>query len=186
MRVISGEFGGRILRAPHVREFRPTTDRVKESVFNILSNIIDWENITFCDLFSGSGNLGIEALSRGARFGAFVEQDRSALDILKRNLQIVDKTRYHVHAMPVERFLNHTNEVYDLCFIDPPYAYESYEKILAVIAARRLITPNGIALIEHDGRKRLPDYQLWHHVTTRSFGTTGITIFRKSGQEASQ
>lgn len=178
MRVISGEFGGRILRTPRVREFRPTTDRVKESVFNILSNIVVWKDTTFCDLFCGSGNLGIEALSRGARFGVFVEHDRLALNILKTNLTLADTQRYRVHAMLVERFLHQSKEKHDLYFIDPPYAYERYEELLNLIATRHLIKPNGIALIEHDGRRELREYSHWQRMTTRSFGTTGITIFR--------
>src|SRR5882757_9379369 len=123
MRVIAGSLGGRRLIAPPGRATRPTSDRVREALFSILGGV---EGDEVLDLFAGTGALGIEALSRGAKQVTFVEQARAALRALRQNLRQLDlEPRAQVIAAPVERVLQSPSwpaETFDLVLIDPPYS----------------------------------------------------------------
>lgn len=179
MRVITGQLRGRTLHVPRTAAFRPTTDRVKESLFSILVNVIDWESSSVCDLFAGSGNLGIEALSRGAQRCCFVEQSRGSLAILQRNITDFGiSERAHIVAGGVESFLRTTTERYALILADPPYRYEKTQELLDGIAS--ILEPGGIAVFEHEGSLPTADTSLLHAFDRRDYGTTAVTFFRTS------
>ena len=144
MRVISGIAGGRRLKEPAGMEIRPTADRVKESVFNIIQG--DVEGRMCLDLFSGTGQMGIEALSRGAASCTFVDADRDAVKLTKRNLETVQLPG-EVLRCDALRFLE-SGEKYDLIFIDPPYHAGLYDKVLERIKAFDKLHTGGIMVVE--------------------------------------
>jgi 16S rRNA (guanine966-N2)-methyltransferase len=180
MRVIAGALRGRSIRPPNARDFRPTTDRVKETVFNILSHRMEMEACLVCDLFAGSGSLGIEALSRGAAHVVFVENGRAALPILRRNLSELGLERVtEVLAEAAERFLRSTARTFDLMLADPPYAFEGHVAMLETISARGLLRTGGMVVMEHSAKMLLTAPAEWTTVTMRDFGTTAVTILRE-------
>ncbi len=178
MRVIAGTYGGRLLKIPPKNaDFRPTTDRVRESLFNILEHSFGISGATVCDLFAGTGSLGIEALSRGAVSAVFVEQSRINAGVISSNLQSLGLAGISmVNIAPVERFLGSASQKFDIMFCDPPYKYEKTEEILAAIASRPLLCERGILVFEHGGKTALSPPLPWRVLQTRSYGTTAITI----------
>lgn len=157
MRVISGSAKGRRLKAPPGRLVRPTSDLVKESLFNLLR--VDWESSRILDLFAGSGALGIEALSRGAREALFVERDPVAIRLLVENLEacrVADMAR--VVRANVLRFLsgNRAKETFDVVFADPPYDLGLGEASLKAVEKGGWMRPQGIMALEHSKREQVP------------------------------
>ncbi len=182
MRIITGALGGRTLRMPRDGAFRPTTDRVKESVFSILGGWVNWDATSACDLFAGSGNLGIEALSRGASSCCFVEQSRDSLSVLDRNiaeLGLAPKAR--IVRRSVEQFLKQHAEQFSLILADPPYRYPRAEIVLDGIAAR--LAAGGIAVLEHEGERASTDTGALRVIDRREYGTTAVTFFQLSNGE---
>ncbi len=150
MRVIAGEFGRRTLEAPRGETTRPTPDRMREALFSILAPQI--ADATFVDLYAGSGAVGIEALSRGAARVVFVENDRDALEALKRNVKALGiEKRTETIAKPVRLALE--RRFRGVVFADPPYeAEKEYEQCLQHFGA----APPELLLLQHDRRLKLP------------------------------
>jgi 16S rRNA (guanine966-N2)-methyltransferase len=177
MRVIAGLYRGRVLHSPRAHGYRPTTDRVKESVFNILENLMTWEGLVVCDLFSGSGALGIEALSRGAAAVTFVDSDRQSIAILRRNLEAIAPTgELDVLPMAVNAFLSRTDKRFDLILADPPYDFGEYDRLCGVISARQVLSSDGMLVIEHHGKTTLPVMERWRAADARGYGTTAVSF----------
>ncbi len=177
MRIIAGDMKGRTLHVPRRASFRPTTDRVKEALFNILNSMIVWDQCHVCDLFAGSGNLGLEALSRGAASAVFVEQNREHCSVLQQNISrlgVADRTQ--VRSMRAEQFWSSASSAYDLVCADPPYDYENYETLLSGCA--RLVKPDGILTVEHAAHTQLPETEHLVSRDRRIYGTTAVSIFR--------
>jgi 16S rRNA (guanine966-N2)-methyltransferase len=176
MRVIAGSHGGRRLKAPRGRGTRPTSDRVREALFSMLGGL---DESRVLDLFAGTGALGIEALSRGARRAVFVERDRTVSRILGENLRDleIDPARYELRrgeALRALRTARDHGEFYDLVFIDPPYAdaVTLGPKLSALLPP--LLAPGARIVTESDRRGRLA---IDAPVTTeRRYGDTSITI----------
>ncbi len=182
MRVITGELRGRTIRVPGDAAFRPTTDRVKESIFNILAGLVDWEHCSVCDLFAGSGNLGIEALSRGAADACFVEQDRKALAVLERNVETLGLgARARIEADSVERFLARVPGSFRLVLADPPYRYAGIPRLLQSIPS--ILASDGIAVLEHGGENGWGDTGALRAFDRRDYGTTAVTFFQPMNGE---
>ena len=144
MRVITGIARGRKLKEPEGMEIRPTADQVKEAVFNIIQG--DVEGRKCLDLFSGTGQMGIEALSRGAASCVFVDADKKAVNLTRKNLDTV-KLGGQVVQSDALRFLE-SGEKYDLIFIDPPYHAGLYDKVLERIKAFDKLHTGGIMIVE--------------------------------------
>ena len=155
MRVITGEYRGRKLETPENYDVRPTSDKVKEAVFNLLMN--DTYDAVFCDLFAGTGSLGIEALSRGARLCYFGDNSRDSIRMIHHNLAHVGAEEKAV-VIPgdYKKVLNRLNEKIDVFLIDPPYRAGLYENCLEQIDTLDLLAPDGIILTEHDSRTPMP------------------------------
>lgn len=186
MRVIAGTYGGRVLRPPKGESVRPTSDRVKESLFNMLSHRLAWDGCVVCDLYAGSGSLGIEALSRGAASVCFVERDRTAMAALKDNLRMLSlDSRAVLRQIAVETFLSRAVQPFDLILADPPYACESYDPLLRTISDRRLLTGTGLLVIEHSSRRTLSAAPGWETEAHRVFGDTAIAILVHRNNEES-
>ena len=176
MRVISGIAGGRRLEAPKGEEIvRPTTDRVKEALFSIIN--FDIPAAKVLDLFSGSGQLGIEALSRGAKSAVFVDSDYSSVELTKRNLTACNLgDNALVYRADCFAFLNGTQDTFNIAFVDPPYHLGLYEKALAAVAKK--MAEGGIIICEHPSDVLLPTLNGFK-TKDYKYGKIIVTVFRK-------
>lgn len=173
MRVISGTAKGRKLFPPDGFDIRPTTDNVKESLFNILQ--FDIEGRKVLDLFSGSGQLGIECLSRGAEYVAFVDASREAVKIIRENLKKCGFTA-DVYLTDAISFLQ-KGEKFDIVFVDPPYDSDYYEIVMKSINMFDILNKGGIIVFESRsdreiGELREPYYMLKSYV----YGTVRLSL----------
>ncbi len=179
MRVISGSARGLKLLAPVGMETRPTTDRVKESIFNILQPYIPCHKVL--DLFSGSGAMGIEALSRGSKHCVFVEKNRSSLEIIHKNLE---KARLTSSSLVVFGdafdYLDKCREQFDLIILDPPYNKGILSEVFEKIYTNNLLSPNGIIVIESEfGGECVSDCR-FECFKQAKYGKTAVSVFRRS------
>jgi 16S rRNA (guanine966-N2)-methyltransferase len=178
MRVIAGTYGGRTLKAPAGSKTRPTADRVREAVFSILGPLHD---LRVLDLFAGSGALGIEALSRGATFAAFVDSDRRAVTALRANLTKLEvpTAAFSVHAQDALAALKKATtrgDAYDVVFLDPPYA--AGERLAPALDEQlsAVLAPGARVVSESD--RRAPLALTLTLETERRYGDTLIAIHR--------
>lgn len=156
MRVVGGEFRSRKLKEVKSDKTRPTTDRNKEALFNIIGQFFDGE--VFLDLFAGSGALGIEAISRGAGHVDFLDSQSLACKTIQENLSSLKVSKgYKIHKQDAFSFLNKTNIKYDFIICDPPYALGKYQEILNIIVTRQLLNNGGIIVFEADKQTILPE-----------------------------
>ncbi len=182
MRVITGTARGRRLKELEGEETRPTTDRVKEGLFSVLQ--FDIEGRRVLDLFAGTGQLGIECLSRGAEHCVFVEARRDAVGLIRENLKLCGLSdRAQVVSGEAMSYLDGVREPFDLIFLDPPYASGLLEKAIAHIARFDILAPHGIIAAEHPGDKVLPalapPYRL--HRTYR-YGKIAVSVYRRDAE----
>jgi len=175
MRVIAGSRKGHRIEAPAGLSTRPTSDRVRENVFNLVQSWV--EEAVVLDLFAGSGAMGIEALSRGAGRAVFVESDALACRAIEHNLDKLRLTGAEVACRNVVRFVAADTRAYDLVFCDPPYAeYEALEPTLARYAPK-LLTGDGLLVLE-TAAKTEPQLPLEQR-TSRRYGAARITLFHR-------
>ena len=175
MRVITGSARGRRLKELEGMETRPTTDRVKEGLFNVLQ--FDIEGRRVLDLFAGTGQLGIECLSRGAASAVFVDKRPDAVKLIRENLKLCDLTdRARVVAGDSMEFLKSVREKFDLVLLDPPYQAELLEAAIAHIARHDLLTPHGMMAAEH------PLSAPYRMGRTYRYGKIAVTIYHRDGE----
>ena len=179
MRIISGTSKGRKLVTPRSQFLRPTSDRVKESIFNILQDEIVGKVVL--DLFAGTGNLGIEALSRGAKKTIFVEKGRQALRLIQRNLtQFGLEERSEILPKDANRaigILKQRGKTFDLIFMDPPYEKGMIEKTLMILTSHQIYHKDSILVIEHNRREPLSTVmEGWNLIRQRRIGDTLISF----------
>lgn len=173
MRVVAGEARGRKIAAPTGSTTRPTSDRVRESIFNMLFSLDAVENSTVLDLYAGCGALGIEALSRGARSCIFVENNRRAVRCINENLDSLDYSgKSSVVESDVEQWISESSEHFDLVLADPPYSDEGWVALLDLVDAKWLVLETG---------QELPEHELWDVAREKSYGTTVVTVLRRRG-----
>ena len=177
MRVVSGSARGCKLQPVPGMNTRPTTDRVKENVFNLIQDHIREARVL--DLFAGTGQLGIEALSRGAKRCDFVEHDKTAYNIVYKNTQTARVAdRAALHCAEADRFLSQAaKQGYDLIFLDPPYGGEALENALLQIETFDILSANGIIICESAvGDRFAHGFEV---VRERRYGATMITVLRR-------
>lgn len=178
MRIIGGEYRSRILSDIQGDNVRPTSDRAREALFNILGLRV--RNARVLDLFAGSGALGLESLSRGAREATFNDVSKESVAIVKKNIASLNAgERAKVFQLDYTAFLNATVAPFDLIFIDPPYRFDFGKTALQTIAEKGLLTGNGIAVYERDCPftetvAGLDKYD------ERKYGKAYLTFFRRS------
>ncbi len=193
MRIISGIARGRRLKTPARHQgrpqgkprIRPTSDRAREAIFNIIGSRV--VNATVLDLFAGTGALGLEALSRGAGLALFVDQDREALALIAHNIGICafsDRARI-IRSDLTKGFFSVRQQApgqrFDLVFIDPPYGRGVAARVLAQLAAADLVAPAGLVVAEDASQESLPDQVAGLAlVDQRRYGDTGFWIYRKT------
>lgn len=154
MRVITGTARGRKLQTLNGNDIRPTTDNVKESVFSIIQFLV--EGRTFLDAFAGSGQIGIEALSRGAKRAFFIDQRKQSIDVIKNNLKITNLSDFAtVLNTDTLTFLSSTNEKFDIVFFDPPYKTGLLQSALSKVS--HVMNKGGIIICEHPIDEVLPE-----------------------------
>lgn len=179
MRVIGGEFRGRRLNAPQGRKIRPTSDRVREAIFDILGPVWTFQRVL--DLFAGTGSLGIEALSRGSQDAVFVEQGKVALTVLRGNLKALGlKSRSWVLPLATKRgiaILGEKGEAFDLIFMDPPYGKGSVEQTLEEVARAGILAPTGVVVAEHSSREVIFPPLGLALAQQRRYGDTTVSFF---------
>ena len=184
MRVITGSARGRRLLELEGTETRPTTDRVKEGIFNIIQ--FDIEGRKILDLFAGTGQLGIEALSRGAASAVFVEQRRDAANLVRENLRLTGLSdRARVVCGEALAFLAAAGERFDLIFLDPPYAANLWDDALNAISRFDILANHGIIVCESPSSEEMPPVAPPYYLRkTYRYGKTKITTyFREEHQE---
>jgi 16S rRNA (guanine(966)-N(2))-methyltransferase RsmD len=179
MRIITGRFKGRNLKTVKDLSVRPATDRVRQTIFNILANRMEFEGIRVLDLFAGSGSLGIEALSRGASSAVFVESGREAAAYLKENLQTCGcDAEAGVVREDARLYIEREERAYDLVFADPPYAYDGTSLLPERIFGRSLVSPGGFLLVEHHAGVGFTTTGLYRVGPVKQFGRTIVTFFQ--------
>ena len=186
MRITGGEFGGRNLKVPKSDAIRPTQDRVREALFNIIQ--FEVAGCDFLDLFAGSGAVGLEALSRGAKSVTFVESNRRHLAVLKENLSLLCSPSPSTFAFSLVgadcyRWLStYTGPGFTIGFADPPYALgeeKGYAQVLATLAERGVIRPGGLFIAEMTAVQKAEETPGWELIRDRTYGKTRLCIWRR-------
>ena len=176
MRVITGTARGRRLKTPEGMDIRPTTDNVKESVFNILQ--FDIEGRRVLDLFAGTGQLGIECLSRGAKEVVFIDQSRDAVKIVKENLKTCGFSA-PVLQQDALSYLGACGK-FDLIFVDPPYDAELYQPVLEKINSIDILSEGGIILCESRRETDMPEMQAPYYLRKEyRYGKVKLSLYSK-------
>lgn len=179
MKVIGGTAKGRKISVPKGVCLRATTDRTKESLFNILPAP---EGKAFLDLFAGTGNVGIEAMSRGAARTVFIEKNAVMAGVIKKNVSVCGLDGdYEVIATPCERgirILAQRRESFDIIFADPPYERGYVEKTLYRLGRNSLLSVNGVIVIEHSDKEPCGDDSIFELKDQRKYGDTIISFWK--------
>lgn len=182
MRVIAGKAKGHSLTAPRGLDIRPTSDRAKEAIFNILGDTVREADVL--DLYAGTGSLGIEALSRGGRLAVFVDHDQRALKSLDQNLKktgLEEQTQvFKADVIQVLKSLQKDKRQFDLIFLDPPYRIDLavLERVLSSLGRFNLLTQRGKIVLEHSSRNDISIPKELELVDKRKYGDTAWTILK--------
>ena len=180
MRVITGKARGHHLKFPTGTKTRPVTDLVRGAIFSMLENIAgDWSQVL--DLFSGSGALGIEALSRGAGWVDYVESERKCCDIIKENLAATGfSSQARVYCCSVDKALSFLDKEYNIILMDPPYSNSATGDIISRLAKSSLVGADTTLIVTHSSRSPLNhSYAALNLVKERQHGDSCISIFKK-------
>ena len=177
MKVISGTLKGRNIQGYDIDGTRPTMDRVKESLFAMIQDYIP--NSQVLDLFAGSGNLGIEAISNGAKHAYFTDNNKEVIKVLNTNitnLSIKDKST--VILTDWKKYLNNCNQKFDIIFVDPPYDYNVYEKIMDKVSTLNLLNKDGLIILEHANLKLKEEYNNLRLYKVKKYGNKTVNIYK--------
>ena len=184
MRIVGGQFKGRAIAAPQGRDTRPTSDRARESIFNVLAHA-DWaggvEDRRVLDLYAGSGALGLEAMSRGAAFALFVETDSAARGAIRDNIEalgLFGNTRIHRRdATDLGLKPAGLGDPFDLVFLDPPYGKGLGERTLALLGNGGWITGDAVIMLEV-GADETPELPAFETLDERGYGAAKVFFLR--------
>jgi 16S rRNA (guanine966-N2)-methyltransferase len=176
LRIISGTFGGRTIAAPDGKITHPTGDRIRGSLFNIINDELVGAEVL--DVFAGTGSLGLEAISRGAKSVVFVERDRIADKILKSNIDVLGvNEKTEVFNMGLSTWIDkNQGNFYDIIFADPPY---NNLQLSTVARLGGMLKPNGLMVLSYPGKGEVPPVNGIVVVDNRSYGTAALAFYRK-------
>ena len=179
MRVVAGNYGGRPLKTLAGKTTRPTTDKVKGAIFNMIGPYFDGGRVL--DLFSGSGSLAIEAVSRGMDSAVMVEKDRSAQMVILENIKMTKESeKFQLLKMPAERALTNITGQFDLVLLDPPYAKETIVANLEKMQEKNLLAEEAIIVCETDKEVELPETIGQLSISKeKMYGISKVTIYEK-------
>lgn len=181
MRIIAGTHRGRLLPAKVHEGVRPTLDATRESIFNMLGHRVQWQGAMVCDVFAGTGALGIEALSRGAAHCTFVEKQRRVAKGIEENLKALKlEHQASIILADATEFVREHRDAFDVIFIDPPYALHTENALIECIAERDLVRPGGLCIAEHDRFEVLIAPRGWQLLANKTYGDTVVDVFQSS------
>ncbi len=184
MRIITGLYKGRHFEIPRTFKARPTTDFAKENIFNVIRGYLDLDEASALDLFSGTGSISLELLSRGCSRVVSVEKDRDHARFIQ---QCIDKIGAHNHFLirgDVFRFIKSCHETFDLVFADPPYALPGLPTVPDLVINGGLLKPGGLLIFEHGKHNDFSHHP--HFVEHRSYGSVNFSLFSANQRKESE
>ena len=177
MRIISGKYRGRTIVPPRNLRARPTTDFAKENLFNVLVNLVDFEELDVLDLFSGTGSISYEFASRGARSVTSVEVNAVHNNFIKSTARELKFENFYAVRANVFLYLKSCTKKFDLIFSDAPYDLEGSAEVIDLVFERDLLAEDGFLIFEHSKEQNFENYpNFWQ---TRSYGSVQFTFLKK-------
>ncbi|MGN0006838.1 MAG: RsmD family RNA methyltransferase [Alistipes sp.] len=177
MRIISGKYRGRTINPPRNLRARPTTDFAKENLFNVLNNIVDYESADVLDLFAGTGSIGYEFASRGARSVTSVEINAIHYDFIRRTVRDLGATNIFPIKANAFLYLKNCPKSFDVVFSDAPYDLERADDIVPLVLSGDILREGGIFIFEHSAAKDFSANEYFWQL--RSYGSVHFSLFRK-------
>ena len=175
MRIVSGEFKGRIINPPAGFTLRPTTDTAKESLFNILNNRYDFDELSVLDLFAGTGSISYEFLSRGVADIVCVEMNARHVGFIEKTCNDLKSTSAKVVRADVFSFLKACTRSFDIIFADPPYDLKGIDQVPLLVFEKQLLKPDGVLVVEHSIETNLSAHP--NFVEKRKWGKVNMSFF---------
>ncbi len=174
MRIISGKYKSRLLSQNLPDGIRPTTDIARESIFNILNNLMNFDQARVLDLFAGTGALGLEALSRGAKSAHFVEKSIKSIQVIKKNIESlsISKDEYLIFKSDAQKYLEDCNEQYDVIFADPPYSITFFDNFIDIVKKNQLLADDGIIIFEMSSQRNVNIDDNFELIKIKEIGAT--------------
>ena len=184
IRIIAGEFRGRKLNVSTGNDVRPTSDQVREALFNLLTSMLNWDNMTVLDLYAGSGALGLEALSRGAKKAIFVESSKKHVSIILKNISMLslEQTKYELIRGRAESWISNFADPERPCliFLDPPFLSDEYNLIMEKLAVLPAIRTGSLIVVESPVTRKIMFLENLELLKHRRYGSITLDILRKS------
>lgn len=180
MRVVAGKYRGKKLKEFNLETTKPTLDKVKESIFNLIQ--FDVADAVVLDLFSGTGALGIEAISRGAKKTYLIDNNKDAIKLINENLKGVEGN-YEILNLDFKQFLNSTNEKFDIVLLDPPYNTDFGKIGIELIMGNNLLKNNGIIIFETSEKKEVMLEDIGFDVKKKKYGSVAVYKLTKEKNE---
>ncbi len=180
MRIISGKYGGRIIKPPRNFRARPTTDLAKEGLFNILSNHFYFDKLEVLDLFAGTGSVGFEFASRGAEKVDMVEKNYQHFKFIKKAVEILQADNIHVIKADFFKAIQKIDQFYNIIFADPPYNLTEFEKVPELILSKSILKPDGWFILEHPSHYRFQSLPGFFDL--RNYGSVNFSFFKNEDQ----
>lgn len=183
IKITGGSFKGRSIGSNSGLTTRPTASKVREALFNIISN--DVMNSRWLDLFGGTGVISIEAISRDADKAVLTEIDNQAFTLLKKNFVSLDiKDKAEIVRLDAVKFLSKCTDSFDFIFLDPPYASDLYNKTFSIIDSKpAILNPEGTLIVEHPSKLSLPNLDSFSHKKSYKYGDTTLSLFKHKERE---
>jgi 16S rRNA (guanine966-N2)-methyltransferase len=177
MRIIAGDFRGRLLESVPDLSVRPTTGRAKQTIFDILTNRIVFDDLEVLDLFAGSGSLGLEAISRGVKSVTFIDKSRKSLEVLEKNVASLGcESQCSVYQADVFWYLKNMKRAYDLVFVDPPYKLENIDLLPNAIYDSGAVRHGSYVVMEHSRESMIDLNEQKYEILKKPFGQTTVLI----------
>lgn len=176
MRIISGKYGGRIIKPPGNFKSRPTTDLAREGLFNILSNHFYFDDLEVLDLFAGTGSVGFEFASRGAVRVDMIEKNYQHFKFIRKVIEILQTDNIKVMKADFFKAIKNIHQTYDIVFADPPYDLKEFEKVPELILSKTILKPDGLFILEHPSHYQfnaLPGF-----FDLRIYGSVNFSFFK--------
>ena len=179
MRIIAGDFRGRSIESVRDLSVRPTTDRAKQTIFDILANRIEFDGLEVLDLFAGSGSLGLEALSRGVKSVTFIDKARTSLEVVEKNVAALGcESQCSIYQADVFWYLKNINRSFDLVFTDPPYKLENIGVLPNAIYDSGIVHNGTYVVMEHSRESIIELNEQKYEILRKAFGQTTVLILR--------